>query len=68
MKIVRKYGEICYILHERKDMEFPMETYLEEFIEGNFDKIGFDPKLELYEDEDHRGRQYPTRVVEILIC
>jgi hypothetical protein len=54
---------ISQILQERKDMEFVLEKYLEEFIEGNFDKIDFGPKLELYEDEDNRGRQYPTHVV-----
>ena len=46
-------------------MEFVMEKYLEEFIEANFDKIDFGAKLELYQDEEHRGRQYPTQIGKI---
>lgn len=53
------------ISKERKDMEFVMEKYLEEFIEVNFDIIDFGAKLELYQDEENRGRQYPTRVGNI---
>jgi len=45
---------------EVEGMEFAMERYLEEFIEANFDKISFGAKLELYQDEESSGRQYPT--------
>jgi hypothetical protein len=45
-----------------ESMEFAMEKYLEEFIEANFDKINFGAKLELYQDEDSTGRQYPTSI------
>src|SRR5690606_5213775 len=53
---------ISQILQERKDMEFPLEKYLEEFIEGNFDKIDFGAKLVLYQDEETSGRQYRTSI------
>ena len=42
-----------------------MEKYLEEFIEANFNKIDFGAKLELYQDEESSGRQYPTTVGNI---
>lgn len=54
------------ISDERKNMEFIMEKYLEEFIENNFDKINFGQKLELYrdeQDEENYGRQYYTGIV-----
>ncbi len=50
---------------DKESMEFVMEKYLEEFIEANFDKIDFGAKLELYQDEEHRGRQYPTQIGRI---
>ncbi len=56
------------ISKEGESKEFVMEQYLEEFIESNFDKINrenFDGKLELYQDEEHKGRQYPTAVGNI---
>jgi predicted nuclease of restriction endonuclease-like (RecB) superfamily len=45
--------------------EFIMEKYLEEFIESNFNKIDFGAKLELYQDEESSGRQYPTTIGNI---
>ena len=57
--------KIIQISKERNDMEFVMEKYLEEFIEVNFQKIDFGAKLELYQDEDNHGRQYPTSVGNI---
>ncbi len=53
------------ISQERKDMEFVMEKYLEEFIETNFNKIDFGIKLELYQDEENKGRQYRTTIGNI---
>lgn len=53
------------ISKEKESMEFVMEKYLEEFIESNFDKIDFGAKLELYQDEENTGRQYPTPVGNI---
>ena len=53
------------ISKEKESMEFVMEKYLEEFIEENFDKIDFGAKLELYQDEENTGRQYPTPVGNI---
>ncbi|RKX92373.1 MAG: hypothetical protein DRP84_10140 [Spirochaetes bacterium] len=53
------------ISKEKESMEFVMEEYLEEFIEENFDKIDFEAKLELYQDEENTGRQYPTPVGNI---
>ncbi|MGD1158513.1 MAG: endonuclease NucS domain-containing protein [Terriglobia bacterium] len=50
------------IIKEAESMEFAMEKYLEEFIEANFDKINFGAKLELYQDEDSTGRQFPTSI------
>jgi len=47
------------------NMEFVMEKYLEEFIESNFDKIDFGARLELYQDEESNGRQYPTSIGNI---
>jgi len=46
-------------------MEFAMEKYLEEFIETNFKKIDFGAKLEIYQDEESTGRQYPTPIGNI---
>jgi hypothetical protein len=46
-------------------MEFAMEKYLEEFIESNFNRIDFGAKLELYQDEESTGRQYPTPIGNI---
>jgi hypothetical protein len=46
-------------------MEFIMEKYLEDFIEANFNKIDFGAKLELYQDEESTGRQYPTSIGNI---
>ena len=56
---------IDQISKERESMEFVMEKYLEEFIEKNFDRIDFGSKLELYQDEENTGRQYPTSVGNI---
>jgi hypothetical protein len=53
------------ISKERESIDFPMEKYLEEFIEINFDKIDFGAKLELYQDEENTGRQYPTPIGNI---
>jgi hypothetical protein len=53
------------ISREKESMEFAMEKYLEEFIETNFNKIGFGAKLELYQDEENTGRQYPTLIGNI---
>ncbi|PIS31063.1 hypothetical protein COT42_01845 [Candidatus Saganbacteria bacterium CG08_land_8_20_14_0_20_45_16] len=53
------------IHRETETMEFAMEKYLEEFIEANFDKIDFGAKLELYQDEENSGRQYPTPIGNI---
>ena len=50
------------ISKEKENMEFMIEKYLEEFIEENFDKIDFGAKLELYQDEENTGRQYPTPI------
>jgi len=59
-------GTMSEITKERKDVEFVLEKYLEEFIEANFDKIDFKAKLVLYQDEEiTRGRQYPTSVGNI---
>lgn len=53
------------ITGEQAKIEFVMEKYLEEFIEANFNKIDFGAKLELYQDEESSGRQYPTTVANI---
>jgi len=53
------------ISKEKESMEFVMEKYLEEFIEANFNKIDFGAKLDLYQDEENTGRQYPTPVGNI---
>ena len=58
-------GTMSQISKEKESMEFVMEKYLEEFIEENFDKIDFGAKLELYQDEENTGRQYPTPVGNI---
>lgn len=47
------------------DLEFVMEKYLEEFMEANFSSINFGTKLELYQDEEGSGRQYPTSIGRI---
>ena len=45
------------------DMEFVLETHLEEFIEANWPRIDFGGPLELYEAEGGRsGRQFPTDI------
>ncbi len=46
-------------------MEFAMEKYLEEFIEINFKRIDFGAKLDLCQDEENTGRQYPTPIGNI---
>lgn len=46
-------------------MEFSMEKYLEEFIEKNFNIINFGAHLELYQDEESKGRQFPTPIGNI---
>jgi hypothetical protein len=55
-------GETAGNHGETGSMEFVMEKYLEEFIESNFDKIDFGTTLELYQDEDSTGRQFPTSI------
>lgn len=57
--------EIGQITDQRAKMEFAMEKYLEEFIEANFEKIDFGMDLELYQDEESNGRQYPTAIGNI---
>jgi len=57
--------EIEQISDERAKMEFAMEKYLEEFIEANFERISFGMDLELYQDEESSGRQYPTAIGNI---
>ena len=52
-------------LGEIESMEFAMEKNLEEFIEANFQKINFGSKLELFQDEESSGRQYPTPIGNI---
>lgn len=39
-------------------VEFTMEKILEDFIAGNFASVF--PNLELYQDEESKGQQYPT--------
>jgi len=53
------------ITDEQAKTEFVMEKYLEEFIEANFGKIDFGARLELHQDEESSGRQYPTTVGNI---
>jgi len=57
--------EVRQISREVESMEFAMEKYLEEFIEANFSKINLRAKLELYQDEENSGRQYPTPIGNI---
>lgn len=61
-------GEISEDIKElaevREQSEFVLEKYLEDFIVNNFKRI-FGGKLELYEDEDGNGRQYPTSIGNI---
>lgn len=64
-EILKPIEEVEGALKETKDMEFAMERYLEEFIEANFNKIDFGTKLELYQDEENSGRQYPTPIGNI---
>ncbi|CUU05230.1 Protein of unknown function DUF91 [Candidatus Kryptobacter tengchongensis] len=59
--LVESKGEISVVT---ESMEFAMEKYLEEFIEANFNKI-FGANLELYQDEESTGRQYPTPIGNI---
>jgi len=40
----------------------PFEKHLEEFIVNNLSTIGLGSQLELYQDEEGNGRQYPTPV------
>lgn len=40
--------------------EFAMEMHLEEFIFQNWSKIDWGSKLELYENEEQNGRQFPA--------
>lgn len=58
-------GAVGQIPREVESMEFAMEKYLEEFIEANFNKIKFEAKLELYQDEENTGRQYLTPIGNI---
>ncbi len=53
------------IYKETEAMEFAMEKYLEEFIESNFHKIKFGANLELYQNEENTGRQFPTAIGNI---
>jgi len=53
------------ISKETESLDIIMEAYLEEFIETNFTKINFETKLELYQDEENKGRQYPTSIGRI---
>lgn len=58
-------GQTGQVSGEIVSMEFAMEKYLEEFIEANFSNINFGAKLELYQDEENSGRQYPTSIGNI---
>ena len=58
-------GHMTQISPEAETMEFSMEKHLEDFIEANFNKINFGAKLELYQDEENTGRQYPTPIGNI---
>lgn len=40
--------------------EFVMEKYLQDFIATNFSKINFGSPLELYQDEESNGVEYPA--------
>ena len=64
-EISKPMKEVEQTLQEIKNMDFAMERYLEDFIETNFDKINFDANLELYQDEENNGRQYPTSIGNI---
>lgn len=50
--------------NEDTEQEFVLEKYLEDFMVTNFDQI-FGGKLELYEDAEGNGQQYPTDVGNI---
>lgn len=58
-------GPVEQIPRVTESPEFVMEKYLEEFVEANFSKINFGAKLELYQDEESTGRQYPTPIGNI---
>ena len=47
------------------ESRFPLEAHLEEFIEGNFARVNFGRGLELYQDEENTGRQFPTTIGSI---
>jgi len=44
---------------------FVLEAHLEEFIAANFARVNFGRRLELYQDEDNTGRQFPTSIGSI---
>ena len=44
---------------------FALESHLEEFIEANFARVNFGRSLELYQDEENTGRQFPTTIGSI---
>lgn len=44
------------------EARFVLESHLEEFIEANFAHVNFGRRLELYQDEDNTGRQFPTSI------
>ena len=45
--------------------QFALEMHLEEFIETNFARINFGRKLQLYQDDENTGRQFPTDIGSI---
>lgn len=59
-------GEISLVerIVTAKDLESPpefaLETHLEEFIYQNWGKINWGSKLELYETDEQKGRQFPA--------
>lgn len=44
----------------KSESEFALETHLEEFIDKNWERIGFNSRLERYKTEDQSGRQFPA--------
>ena len=44
---------------------FALESHLEEFIEANFARVNFGRRLQLCQDEDNTGRQFPTSIGSI---
>lgn len=62
---ILKPGQTKQLSEEVESMEFAMGKYLEEFIEANFSRINFGANLELYQDEEATGRQYPTSIGNI---